>query len=51
MLSFAHGLFNLQLATLNQADGTAWMSFFAVCMLDVALELATHDPSYEDIAS
>ena len=37
---------------LRQADGTAWMGFFATSMLRIALELARHhDRSYEDIAS
>nr|CAB3263900.1 uncharacterized protein YMR196W-like [Phallusia mammillata] len=36
---------------LEQADGTAWMAFFCVVMLDIALELSLHDPSYEDMAS
>nr|XP_009859233.1 uncharacterized protein YMR196W-like isoform X1 [Ciona intestinalis]XP_026691489.1 uncharacterized protein YMR196W-like isoform X1 [Ciona intestinalis] len=36
---------------LEQADGTAWMAFFCVVMLDMALELAMHDASYEDMAS
>jgi hypothetical protein len=35
---------------LEQADGTAWMAFFAQCMLDMSLELALVDPTYEDIA-
>ena len=34
-----------------QADGTAWMAFFCVTMLDIALELALDDPAYEDMAS
>ena len=34
-----------------QADGTAWMAFFCVVMLDIALELAENDASYEDMAS
>jgi hypothetical protein len=38
-------------ATLEQADGTAWMAFYCVTMLAMALELARHDPAYEDIAS
>ncbi|KFH66705.1 hypothetical protein MVEG_07230 [Podila verticillata NRRL 6337] len=38
-------------ATLRQADGTAWMSFFSLCMLHIALELAKNNPAYEDIAS
>lgn len=37
--------------TLRQADGTAWMSFYALQMLNMALELAKHNPTYEDIAS
>jgi hypothetical protein len=36
---------------LIQADGTAWMAFYAARMLTIALELARHNPSYEDIAS
>jgi len=35
---------------LEQADGTAWMAFYAQCMLEMALELALVDPTYEDIA-
>ena len=37
--------------TLEQADGTAWMCFFCQNMLEIALELAKHDPGYEDIAA
>src|SRR6185369_11499482 len=37
--------------TLEQADGTAWMAFYSATMLSMALELARHDPSYEDVAS
>ncbi len=36
---------------LEQADGTAWMAFFCSTMLAISLELASEDPSYEDIAS
>ena len=36
---------------LEQADGTAWMAFFCGTMLAMALELASEDPSYEDVAS
>lgn len=36
---------------LRQADGTAWMAFYALTMLSIALELAKHNPTYEDIAS
>ncbi|CAN5454152.1 glucosidase [soil metagenome] len=37
--------------TLDQADGTAWMAFYCLTMLSMALELASEDPSYEDVAS
>jgi hypothetical protein len=36
---------------LEQADGTAWMAFYASTMLSIALELASQDPAYEDMAS
>ncbi len=36
---------------LEQADGTAWMAFYSATMLSMALELAKHDPAYEDMAS
>jgi hypothetical protein len=36
---------------LEQADGTAWMAFYATTMLAMAMELAQYDDSYEDIAS
>lgn len=36
---------------LNQADGTAWMGMYCLNMLRIALELALHNPVYEDIAS
>jgi hypothetical protein len=35
---------------LEQADGTAWMAMFCQSMLSIALELAAHDPGYEQIA-
>jgi hypothetical protein len=35
---------------LEQADGTAWMALFSQNMLELALELAVHDPTYEDLA-
>jgi hypothetical protein len=37
--------------TLEQADGSAWMCFFYQNMLEIALELAKHDPGYQDIAA
>jgi len=36
---------------LEQADGTAWMALFCENMLEIAFELAAHDPAYEDLAS
>ncbi len=36
---------------LEQADGTAWMAFYCATMLSMALELASEDPSYADVAS
>ncbi len=36
---------------LQQADGTAWMAFYCLTMLAIALELARKDPVYEDVAS
>lgn len=38
-------------ATLDQADGTAWMAFFCATMLAISLELASEDACYEDVAS
>ncbi len=35
---------------LEQADGTAWMAMFCQSMLEIAIELAAHDPSYDDLA-
>ena len=34
--------------TLEQADGTAWMALFSQNMLELALALLDHDPSYEE---
>jgi len=36
---------------LEQSDGTAWMAFYALSMLNIALVLAEHDDVYEDIAT
>src|SRR5215469_5577343 len=36
---------------LQQADGTAWMGFYCLTMLSIALELARTRPAYEDMAS
>jgi hypothetical protein len=35
---------------LDQADGTAWMAFYCLSMLDIALILTDYDPMYEEIA-
>ena len=37
--------------TLEQADGTAWVSLFAQNMLEIAVELAAEDSHYEDMAT
>jgi hypothetical protein len=34
---------------LEQADGTAWMALFTQNMLELAVELAVDDPTYEDM--
>jgi hypothetical protein len=36
---------------LEQADGTAWVALFCQNMIEIALELAAHDPTYEELAS
>ena len=36
---------------LEQADGSAWMAFYCLTMLAIALELAQDDAVYEDVAS
>jgi hypothetical protein len=35
---------------LDQADGTAWMAFYCLCMLEITLILTEYDSMYEDIA-
>ncbi len=35
--------------TLEQADGTAWMALYCQWMLQIAAELARHDPAYADM--
>ena len=35
---------------LEQADGTAWMALFCQNMLEIGIEIAADDPSYEDLA-
>jgi hypothetical protein len=36
---------------LEQSDGTAWMAMYSLNLLEVALVLAEHDQSYEDLAT
>ncbi len=37
--------------TLEQSDGTAWMAMYCQNLLEIALLLAEHDPTYEDLAT
>lgn len=50
------GVFNRSMelpsgGALRQADGTAWMAFYCLTMLSIALELAFENRVYEDLAS
>lgn len=36
--------------TLEQADGTSWMAMFSLTMMRMAIELATVNPVYQDLA-
>jgi hypothetical protein len=36
---------------IEQSDATSWMAVYSLDMMAIALELAQHNPSYEDIAS
>jgi Mannosylglycerate hydrolase MGH1-like glycoside hydrolase domain len=36
---------------LEQADGTAWMALFSQNMAELAIELAAHDPLYDEMAA
>jgi len=36
---------------LEQADGTAWMALFSQNMAELAVELAAHDPIYDEMAA
>ncbi|HVH87221.1 MAG TPA: hypothetical protein VM912_10885, partial [Terriglobales bacterium] len=36
---------------IDQADGTSWMAMYALNLMRIALELACHNPVYEDIAT
>lgn len=36
---------------INQADGTSWMAMYCLNLMRIALELAQHNHTYEDIAT
>ena len=36
---------------IEQSDGTSWMAMYTLNLLAIALELASEDPTYEDVAS
>ncbi len=36
---------------IEQADGTGWMAMYSLNLLAIALELASEDPAFEDVAS
>ncbi len=36
---------------LEQADGTAWMAMFSLNMLQISIEIALHDSSFEDMCT
>jgi hypothetical protein len=36
---------------IEQSDGTAWMAFYSILMMKIALELAKSDPIYQDTAT
>jgi hypothetical protein len=36
---------------IHQADGTSWMAMYCLNLMRIALELALHNPVYEDIAT
>jgi Glycosyl hydrolase family 63 C-terminal domain len=37
--------------TLEQADGTSWMAMYCLNMLEMSLEIAQYDDSYEDVTT
>jgi hypothetical protein len=37
--------------SLEQADGTAWMALFCQNMLEIAVELASHEPGFGEVAT
>ena len=36
---------------INQADGTSWMAMYCLNLMRIALELALHNPVYQDVAT
>src|SRR5215472_11049892 len=36
---------------IEQSDGTSWMGMYCLNLLAIAMELASEDPVYEDVAS
>jgi len=36
---------------LNQADGTSWMAMYSLNLMRIAIELAEHNPVYENVAT
>jgi hypothetical protein len=36
---------------LEQSDGTSWMALYCLSLLDMAIELASHDDTYQDLAT
>ncbi len=36
---------------IEQSDGTSWMAMYSLNLMKIAIELAHHNPAYEDIAS
>ncbi|MBS4163337.1 Uncharacterized protein PRO82_000638 [Candidatus Protochlamydia amoebophila] len=38
-------------ARIDQADGTAWMSFYCILMMKISIELARTNPVYQDSAT
>ncbi|MBA3722231.1 MAG: glucosidase [Parachlamydiaceae bacterium] len=48
---FDRSMFPEKLGMIDQADGTAWMGFYCILMMKIALELAKEDPVYQDSAT
>jgi hypothetical protein len=36
---------------LGQVDGTSWMAMYSMNLMEMAIEIASEDPTYEDVAS